>query len=168
MVMLFKNPNTIDFGSQVDLPGVKYPTSAAEAAFAKYCVTWPVNNRQATSDFVLLIPQPAYTFGLRQGAMEQAANVPFSTTAYLTYPGNQNGVTIPSGWQALAFDRGVFTVPSGSFIYSASLVNPGSPLEVVSTSGADQGKLQAKSAGTQVAVTERYDTTTGNLTFRTL
>jgi hypothetical protein len=173
MVLLCSAATTVgtgpDFGSQKDLMGVRVPQSTAEALKAKYIVTWPVSNAQATSEIKMLVPMPAFTYSLRKGGWDQAANVPFAATIYLTYPGNQENVTIPSGYLALAFDRGVFTVPSGQFVYSANLV-PGAPLEVLNTGddGAPSaGKLAYNSAGT-IAVVERYDSTDNSLTFRTL
>jgi len=158
-----------DFGSRKDLMGVKLPATTADALKAKYCVTWPVNNAKATNEIKMFVPQPAFSFALRQGGWDQASNVPFAATVYLTYPGNQESVTIPSGYLALAFDRGVFTVPSGQFVYSASLV-PGAPLEVLNKGddGASlAGKLAYNAAGT-IAVVERYDSSDNSLTFRTL
>lgn len=169
MVLLTSHVWDHNFGSKVDLPGVKLPADSTEAGFAKYCLTWPVNNSNAEGAIKMFIPQPSFAWALRAGAWDQASNVPFNATVYLTYPGHQEGVTIPSGFQALAFDRGVFTVPSGAFIYSADLV-AGAPLEVLNTGddGADSsGKLAYNAAGT-IAVVERFDSDAYSLTFRTL
>lgn len=173
MVLLCNAATTVgtgpDFGSQTDLMGVKLPANSTEAAKAKYVITWPVNNAQYTDQIKMVVPMPAYTFSLRKGGWDQAANVPFTATFYLTYPGNQESVTIPSGYLALAYDRGVFTVPSGQFVYSANLV-PGAPLEVLNTgddTAAEAGKLAYNSAGT-IAVVERFDSAKYALTFRTL
>jgi hypothetical protein len=175
MVLLTSNPyagSGTMFGSRKDLPGVKLPDTAAEAAVAKYCITWPVSNEwfSKREGISLVLPMPSFDWALRRGGWDQSANTPISSsTMYLTYPGHQESVVIPSGYLALAFDRGVFTVPSGQFSYSASLV-PGAPLEVLNAADdtADEaGKLAYKSDGT-IAVVERYDAETGSLTFRTL
>jgi len=173
MVLLTNAATTVgtgpDFGSQVDLMGVKLPATSAEALKAKYVVTWPVNNAQVTDQIKMLVPMPAYSFSLRKGGWDQAGNVPFAATIYLTYPGNQESVTIPSGYLALAYDRGVFTAPSGQFVYSANLV-PGAPLEVLNTNddtAAEAGKLAYNASGA-IAVVERYDSSKNSLTFRTL
>jgi hypothetical protein len=91
--------------------------------------------------------------------------VPFAATVYLTYPGYQNSVTIPSGTGALAFGAGTFTVPSGQYIYNAGLQVPGA-LVSVSYSGADAGKLQLQAtydADVVVGVVENFDSTTYDL-----
>jgi len=170
MVLLTSHSYNYDFGSKTDLPGVKLPATAAEALKAKYIVTWPVNNSNAEGQIKMFVPQPSMSYSLRRGGWDQAVNVPFSATAYLTWPGNQNNVTIPSGYQALAFDRGVFTVPSGQFVYNASMLVPGSNLEVLNTAddtAAFAGMLAYNASGT-IGVVERFDTSTWSLTFRTL
>jgi len=170
MVLLTDNNSADhDFGSRSDLPGVKLPTSDTEAGRAKYVVTWPVNNANAEGAVSMFVTQPSYSWSLRRGAFDQTTNLPFSATVYLTYPGNQEGVQIPSGYLALAFARGVFTVPSGSYVYSADIINPGAPLEVLNSGddgASDAGKLAYNASGT-IAVVERYDSSDGSLTFRT-
>lgn len=156
-------------GSRSDLPGVKLPANTTEAAKAKYVVTWPVNNAVVEGPIKMFIPQPSIEWSLRQGGWDRGSNVPFSATVYLTSPENQDGVTIPQGFLALAFDRGVFTVPSGHFVYSASLV-PGAGLEALNSGDdtlAQAGKLSYATSNL-VAVVERYDSTENKLTFRTL
>jgi len=170
MVALTSHSFDHNFGSRVDLPGVRLPVGSTEAGRAKYCVTWPVTNAQAHGPIALFIPQPSFPYSLRPGGWDQPANVPFSTEVHLTYPGHKHGVTIPSGFLALAFDRGVFTVPSGHFVYSSDLEVPGAPLEVLNVADdtlADAGKLAYNSAGT-IAVVERYYPDENKLTFRTL
>jgi len=170
MVILTSHGSSYDFGSRADLYGVKLPANSTEAAKAKYIVTWPVNNAQATDDIKMIVPMPAYNWSLRQGAWEQAGNVPFTSKIYLTYPGNQHSVVIPSGYLALAFDKGVFTVPSGAFTWSASLLNAGAPLKVkniADDTAAEAGKLAYDASGT-IAVVERFNSDDGSLTFRTL
>jgi len=169
MVQLTSQSSSHDFGSRTDLMGVRLPRTDAEAQLSKYVVTWPVNNAQVTDDIKMLIPMPSYTWGLR-GTWEQAGNVPFTSTIYLDYPGNQEGVTIPSGYLALAFDRGVFTVPSGAFVFAAGIMAAGAPLEVLNINddtAAQAGKLAYNAAGT-IAIVERFNSEDGSLTFRTL
>lgn len=172
MVLLTTNTvGTKDFGSEGDLPGVKLPDTAAEAAEARFIVTWPVSNANAEGAIKLFVSTPSMEYALRRG-FDQAANVPFNADVYLTWPGNQDGVTIPSGYQALAFAKGTFTVPSGSWVYNANLEVPGAKLTVANAAddaAADVGKLKYDSAGTAtVARVERYDGSTGDLTFRTV
>jgi hypothetical protein len=171
MVLLAQNTQAAyDFGSRSDLPGARRPADDTEAGRAKFVVTWPVSNARAHGPIKMFVPQPSLEWALRQGGWDQAANVPFSADVHLTYPGQKDGVTIPSGSLALAFDRGVFTVPSGSYVYSDSLRNPGATLEVLNIADdtdADAGKLAYASGGT-IAVTEHFDVSTYALTFRTL
>ena len=171
MVLLTENtPGGYDFGSRLDLPGVKLPKNTTEAALAKFCVTWPVNNANAEGAIRMFIPTPSFDWALRRGGWDQAANVPFSATVHLTYPGHKEGVTIPSGFQALAFDRGVFTVPSGHFAYNTALEIPGAPLEVLNIDDdtlAEAGKLAYNASGS-IAVVERFNLDEFSLTFRTL
>lgn len=170
MVILTSHASSYDFGSRADLYGVRVPADSTEATKAKYIVTWPVSNSQVTDDIKMLVPMPSYNWSLRPGGFDQAGNVPFTSKIYLTYPGNQNGVTIPSGYMALAFDRGVFTVPSGAFVFAAGIMAAGAPLEVLNTNDdtyAQAGKLAYNSAGT-IAVVERFNSEDGSLTFRTL
>lgn len=168
MVLFTSHSYDHNFGSKTDLPGVKLPADDAESKFAKFCVTWQVSNATAHGPIRMFIPMPSYDWAMR-GGWDQDSNVPFNSDVHLTYPGHKHGVTIPSGFQALAFDRGVFTVPSGHFAYSVDLEVPGALLEVLNTAdeGSDSGKLAYDAAGT-IAVTERYDSTDGSLTFRTL
>jgi hypothetical protein len=160
------NPFSYDFGSRTDLPGVRPPATAEEANSAVYIVTWPVTNASAP----FYVPQPQFTWALRLGGFDQAANLPTSSTAvYLTWPGNQNQVTIPSGVPCLAFGEGTYTVYSGDYIYSAAITVPGAMLQVCNTAEdtTDAGKLKVLSAASfrRVGYTKQYDTTTGALTF---
>lgn len=170
MVLLTSHSFSKDFGSDVDLPGVKLPADSTEAGNAKYVITWPVSNANAEGPIRMFIPTPSYSWALRRGGWDQSANVPFDAEVHLTYPGHKHGVTIPSGYQALAFDRGVFTVPSGHYVYSADIEKPGAPLEVLNTAddgAASAGKLAYNANGT-IAVVERFDSDDYSLTFRTL
>lgn len=163
MVCLTSHSVSRNYGSLTDVPGAKLPTNAAEAARARYCVTWAQDNRSLP----LYVPQPAFSHALRYG-FDQAANAPFAATVYLTHPGVQEGLTIPSGSEALAFGEGEYTVPSGAFVYSADVEVPGTQLEVVHTAGANRGKLQALAAGSAVAEVIHFDDAEFKLTFKIL
>lgn len=170
MVRMTSHTQDHNFGSKVDLPGVVLPMSAADALVARFVITWPVTNSNAEGPIKMFIPTPSFDWALRSGGWDQAANVPFSATVHLTYPGHKDGVTIPSGFQALAFDRGVFTVPSGAFLGSTTDLVPGAPLEVLNSNddgASEAGKLAYNAAGT-IAVVERFDLDEFSLTFRTL
>ena len=171
MVLLVPHSSSYDFGSRVDLFGVRVPANPTEAARAKFVVTWPVSNSQVDDNIKMLVPMPAYNWSLRQGGWDQVGNVPFTSKIYLTYPGNQNGVTIPSGYQALAFDKGVFTVQSGGYTFSASIMAAGAPLrvkDVATDTLAEAGKLVYDAASGIIAIVERFNSDDGSLTFRTL
>ncbi len=161
MVCLTSHSFDNDFGSQTDLPGVKLPTTAEEASRARFVITWVQDNR--TPPYYQ--PMPAYAFSLRNG-FGSAANVPFSATVWLTYPGMQDGATIPSGMNALAFGAGTYTVLSGQYVHSGTFT-PGALLSV--DYGSDKGKLRIASSwgATVVAVVVRQDATTQALTFTT-
>jgi len=154
-----------DFGSDTDLPGVKLPDTAEEAKRAVYCLTWKVDNTAFPHYAV-----PSFDFAER-GGWNQAANAPFSTTVYLTHPGNQEGLTIPSGVSALAYTEGTFTIPSGAYIYNASIIVPGAALIVADTAtdgAGEAGKIKytATLAVGVVGETREYDATTGRLTVK--
>lgn len=166
MVLLTSSSETYDFGSREDLPGVKLPDSAAEAAKARYCVAFAVDNTEPP----IYEPYPTIgTFGLRWG-FESAANVPFDAKVRLTAPSMQVSQTIPSGSLALVFGGGsILTVPSGQYVYSASLV-PGAFLAVtdpVSDAAEDAGKLKYSASATFAEVLE-LDSSTLDLTFKIL
>ena len=154
MVLLTSQATSYDFGSRTDLMGVNLPATSAEALKAKFCIAFALDNRPTP----LVNSYPAYDFALR-GGFDQTANVPYTATIYLTHPGNMTvPQTIASGVLALAFDKGVFTVTSGNFVYSANLV-PGAPLAVADTAtdgASEAGKLKYASDGT-IAVVERFD-----------
>jgi hypothetical protein len=156
-----------DFGSETDLPGVKLPANAAEAARAKLCLTWKVDNQQTPFYAV-----PSMTFAER-GGWSKAANAPFSTTVYLTHPGNQEGLTIPSGVSSLGYggDGATFTLPSGAYIYSANIIVPGATIRIHQAdegSASDAGKpmYDADMDIQIVAETRAYNSSTGALTIR--
>jgi hypothetical protein len=162
-VTLGEHTETHGFGSREDLLGAKVPTTADEAARAKYVVTWPVSNGPVP----FYEPTPSYDWSLRAGGFDQAANVPFDARVYLTYPGYTDGATIPSGNLALAFTEGVFTIPSGGFVYDADIIKPGAAL-VVGYSGGEEGKLKytAALAVGVVGFTEEFDSTSFKLRVR--
>jgi len=166
LVLLTSHSFSRNYGSQTELPGAKVPADATEAARARYCVTFEQDNRSLP----LFQPQPAFDWAERYG-FEQAANAPFSATVYLTHPGVQEGRTIPSGSGALAFGEGIYTVPSGGYIYSADLLTPGMPLTAANTAddggATEAGKLKYSATGV-VAEVVRFDTATGRLTFKIL
>jgi hypothetical protein len=163
-VLLTANTVSENFGSKEDLPGMKVPSTAEEATRAKYVSAFAVDNRPTP----IYQPAPSMDFALR-GGFDQAANLPFATTVYLTHPGNQEGMTIPSGASMLGFEEGTFTLPSGAYVYSADIIVPGAAL-VVEYSGADAGKPKyvATNAVGVVGETDRYDATDGRLTIRTV
>lgn len=89
---------------------------------------------------------------------------------YLTSPGQQEGLTIPSGTLALAYGEGIYTVPSGAWIYNAALETPGATMTVADTNSdgaGSAGKLKSSSSNV-VAEVYKYDATTGALTFKIL
>jgi len=158
-----------DFGSDTDIPGARLPDTDADSTRSRYCVTFAVDNREVP----FYRTTPHFDWALRQGGWDQAANAPFATTVYLTHPGNQIGQTIFSGWKALAFGEGIYTIPSGSYIYSANMQIPGTQLAAANT--ADDGaalagmpKEASGTTGTPVAEVVRYYTTDGRLTFKIL
>lgn len=165
-VLLTSHTFSSDFGSDTDLPGAKLPSTAEEAKRAIYCLTWKVDNRPTP-----IYATPSFAFAER-GGWNQPANAPFSTTVYLTHPGNQEGLTIPSGVSSLAYDVGTFTLPSGSYVYSANIIVPGAMFIIQDTTTAggatDAGKpiyASAMVAGV-VGTTRAYDATTGRLTVK--
>ena len=155
-----------DFGSRVDLPGARLPLTSAEAEKAHFVITFAVDN----STPPLYQPYPSYDFALR-GGFDQAVNVPFSATVHMVPQSMKIGLTIPSGVPALAFGPGVFTVPSGAFIYSANLQVPGTWLDVANVGddgAAVAGMLEEDADGSsgKFAQVERFDVADWALTFR--
>ena len=163
MVLLTSHSWDYDFGSLVDLPGVKLPDNATEAAKAHFVTKFAQDNRSLP----IYQPHPAFDWALRHG-FDQAANAPFNALVYITKPGQQEGRTIPSGVGCVAYGEGVYTVPSGAYIHSVTLETPGASLEVANTaddSAADAGKLKAGTTNV-VAEVVRHDSATGRLTFK--
>lgn len=165
MVLLTSHTWDEDFGSLTDLPGAKLPDSTTEAAKARYCVTFAQDNRSLP----LYQPQPAFDWAERYG-FDQSENAPFSATVYLTHPGVQEGRTIPSGAGALAFGEGIYTLPSGAYVYNASLTVPGATLTVADTASDGASEAGKIKYGTSNVVAEviRYNSDTGRLTFKIL
>jgi len=171
MVLLVSNAeggNSVDydFGSRLDLPGARLPLTSAEAEKAHFIITFAVDN----SSIPIYNPYPSYSFALRSG-FDQAANVPFDAEVHLTQRSMVEGLTIPSGVPALAFGPGVFTVPSGAFVYSDNLQVPGTWLEVANQTddGANvAGMLQEDADGSEgkFAQVERFSVADWALTFR--
>jgi len=164
MVLFTSHSWDHDFGSWSDLKGVKLPDNSTESGRAFYVLGFALDN----SLLPIYEPTPALAWATRMG-FESAANVPFTAKVYLTHPANMIGQTLPSGTLGLAFAGGVFTVPSGAFIYTANLVTPGTELVVANTNddgAGSAGKLKY-SATAGVAIVERYNSDTQELTFRT-
>ena len=160
MVCHVANTYSRDFGSQTDLPGCRVPQSAAEAARARYIVTFESDDRPLP----IMQPQPSFTWALRQG-WDQAQTIPFPTTVYLTHPQNQEMLIIGSGSGCALYGEGIYTVPSGCYVYTPTIETPGTQLEV-SYSGGNAGKVQVYGSGGIVAEVERFSSTTKRLTFR--
>jgi hypothetical protein len=157
------NSLTHDFGSWSHLPGVRVPATSAEATRARYLVAFPVTNAKPP----IYQSYPSFSYALRQG-FDQTENVPFDATIYHTPPNLKEGQTIPSGSLALLFGPGVYSVPSGAFVYSSDVETPGVFLTVanVADDGAtDAGKLKYSATETALQV-EEYESSSGKLTFR--
>jgi len=151
-----------DFGSREDLPGVKTPDDSTEAGIAKYLVAFAVDN----SSTPIYNPYPSFDFALREG-WDQAANVPFNAQVFLSHPGNMRGQTIPSGSLALAFAGGVFTLYSGQYVASASLVVGArvGAMDTTSDTAAEAGLVEYVASG-GIGNVVQYDATAQELTFR--
>jgi hypothetical protein len=163
MVLLTSHSQSVNFGSQTDLPGAKLPEDATDAKKAHFVVTHAVDNIRPP----IYVPYPQMSYALR-GGFDQAANVPLEgIDVHLTPLSVTEGRTIPSGSLALAFGPGVFTVPSGAFVHSADIETPGTWLQV-SADGDDAGKLEVDADYSEggFAQVERYDGTNDRLTFR--
>jgi len=155
-----------DWGSRTDLPGARIPYNHNEALQAHWCINWAQDNR----DMPIYQAYPAYAFALRYG-FDQATNVPFAATVYVTQRSVQEGLLIPSGEPSIVFGpESYLTVQSGAFVYSAALTIPGCPLEVLNLAddgAATAGMLSALAASTveTVAETVQFDVPTWRLTF---
>jgi hypothetical protein len=145
-----------------DVPGAKVPSTAEEATRAKWCVTFAVDNRPTP-----IVDWPQTAFDFRGGMVNSQLGPLTGVKMWLTHPGNQESQTIPSGYKALAFTNGYFTLPSGQYVYNVALETPGAAV-VVEYSGADAGKPKytATNAVGVVGFVQDFDTTTGALTLR--
>lgn len=146
-----------------DVPGAKLPTTAEEATRATFVVTFAVDNRPSP-----IVDWPQTEFDFRGGWVNSTAGPLTGLKMWMTHPGNQESQTIPSGYKALAFRDGRFTIPSGQYVYSSSLETPGAAIVVEYTAGADRGKPKytATNAVGVVGFVEAYDSETGALTIR--
>ncbi len=148
------------------LLGARYPANATEAKDAKYVVTWVQSNMPMPGP----LSYPSLTFAVREG-FDQAENAPFSQTVYLTYPGMQDGRTIPSGMNVVLHggDEGVYTISSGVFTANAGL-HAGVKLEALNvaddTTSAGMLNLTTTEADT-VATVVQYDPVYVRLTVKT-
>jgi hypothetical protein len=165
MGLLTSHIYSYDWGSQTDLPGFKVPATAEEANRANFVITWAVDNRE----FPLYQPVPSYTWALRQG-FDKVQSIPFSASVYLTPPGNQESLTIPSGTPSLAFGEGIYTVPAVCYIYNAAFLTPGTLVQVANTAedGADAGKVKTLAADSvrRIGRVIHFNATNSRLTFQ--
>lgn len=155
-----------------DLPGAVVPATAEDAKRAKFLLMWAVDNR--TPPYINYDRAfPASLFDTRGGFGGNAQQGPLTgLTMYLTQPGHQEGLTIPSGYKALGYTEGTFTFPSGAYIDSAEIKVPGAAIIVANT--ADDGgateagkpKYTATMAAGVIGFTESFDSATGRLTIR--
>jgi hypothetical protein len=165
-VTLVANTSEPTATENVDLPGAKLPATAEDAKRAKFCLTWAVDNRPAP-----IIDYPHASFDFRGGWVNSTAGPLTGVKMWLSHPGNQESQTIPSGYKALAFTEATVTIPSGQYIYNASLTVPGAAVMIADTasdSAADAGKPKyaASMAVGIIGFVQDYDTTTGALTIR--
>lgn len=164
-VALCAHTSTGFMNTDTDVPGARLPINAEDAKRAKFCLTWAVDNREAP---IVDYPQTAYDF--RGGWVNSSQGPLTGVKMWLTHPGNQQNQTIPSGYKALGYTEGTFTIPSGQYIYNASLIVPGAAFIIanVNDDGADAGKPKytASMAAGVIGFTEKYDSATGALTVR--
>ena len=147
--------------------GARLPINATEAKDAKYIVTWPQDNKNYPGP----LSYPALSFSLREGGFDQSQTQPFSQTVYLSYPGMQDGKTIPSGTSVVLHGgaNGVYTISSGVFTAAATLV-PGAKLEALNVADdtTSAGKLNFTSTEADtVATVVKYDSAKVRLTVKT-
>lgn len=149
-----------------DLPGAKVPATAEEAKRAKFCITFAVDNREAP-----IVDWPQTVFDFRGGWVNAEQGPLTGVKMWLTHPGNQESQTIPSGYKALGYTEGTFTLPSGQYVDSAEIKVPGAAIIVANTAddGADEAgkpKYTATFAAGVIGFTEDYQADTGRLTIR--
>jgi len=163
-VLMTPHTFSSDFGSKTDVPGCKLPTSAAEAAAAKFCLTWTPDNQPVP--FYETLPTLDNTFATR-GGWSKGANLPLSATVYMTHHSSgPESQTIPSGVASLGYTHGTFTIPSGAYVYSANIIVPGANLVVNYTGSKGMLEYQAGYDIQVIGVTEAYDADTAKLTVR--
>jgi hypothetical protein len=170
-VLLTSHTWDVNYGSTTDLPGVKLPDTDAEALKARFAVQWPAPDRVVGPDNLWIVGAPSRTFALR-GGMDQAPNLPMTNVdVWTTYPGNMESEVIPSGTRVRIYHNGAeLTLPSGQYVYNASLRTPGALCEVLNSGddGADNaGKLGYSATGT-IAEVVQFNATTAALTVRLL
>jgi len=163
--LLTTHIHTYGFGSREDLPGWKVPATAEEAKRARFLIAWAADNRPTPIYSTI----PSSTYNTRQG-YGSASNAPFSATVYLTQPGHQEGLTIPSGVPSLAFNGGTFTLASGEYIDSADIRVIGAMVIVANTAEdtTNAGKLKYQSSMDErvVGVVREYISSDASLTVR--
>ena len=147
-----------------DVPGAKVPATAEEAKRAKFCVTFAVDNRPSP-----IVDWPSAAFDFRGGFVNSQQGPLTGLKMWLTHPGNQESMTIPSGYKALAFGQGTYTIPSGQYVYNANLETPGALVAVAdaTTDGADSAGMPKYAAAAAVGIIGRvqiFDAATGDLT----
>lgn len=162
-VVLVANAMGGDFmNTDDDLPGARVPGTAEEAKRAKFCITFAVDNREAP-----IVDWPRTAFDFRGGWVNSPTGPLTGVKMWLTHPGNQEGQTIPSGYRALGYTEGTFTLPSGHYVESDEIKVPGAAI-IVEYSGDDAGKPKytATFAAGVIGFTEDFQTDTGRLTIR--
>lgn len=121
----------------------RLPRNAADAATAFYVAEFPDTNQTPP----IYVGLPSRSYSLRQG-WDTGVNLPATgVTVRLTNPRLQEEQTIPSGADMLMYGEGIYAVPSGCYVDSASLV-PGAFVEV--DYGANAGKWKIYSAGVRL------------------
>ncbi len=166
VLMVANSMGGLFMNTQTDLPGCRVPATPDEATRAKFCLTWAVDNRQ--SPLVMSYPHPVWD--MRGGWVNSSAG-PITPTMYLTHPGNQNSMTIPSGTECLGYTEGTFTLPSGQYVDSIAIRVPGAAIVIadVATDGAaDAGKPKVSASGVYgvIGYTEIWDSSDASLTIR--
>jgi hypothetical protein len=154
-----------NYGSETDLPGFKVPATAEEANNARGLITWAVTN----IPFPQFLPVPQDAYQWRHGFGTPNNGTPMVGSFWMVNPAAMTAPQIiPSGSRALYFEGGVFTFPSGTYIYNAALKNPGTLVQVANTAEdtTDAGKLKyIATYGTRVVgKVRRYNPTTAALT----
>lgn len=165
MCLIVDHSQSVNYGSREDLVGCQVPATSDEAKEALYLAAFGVIQQEPP----IYVSYPANPSNLRQG-FSAATNLPFNADVYTTAPSMLQGRTIPSGALVALHAGGTYTVTSGNYVYSSSLV-PGARCEVTDTStdGAGEGgKLHyTASAGEGTATVIQHDTSKRELTFRT-